>query len=252
MKRTTWLPLDSVQVLDRPDKHLKTPPSRKRKERISPSILASATKDNPLDMTEYSPYVSDSRRVALTIELTEEEKNSELVCIDITTGDVVTGRLSVQPMFQETVRELQQGLEALGAGLSKEKGSDMRRKSTECVKMILWLCSTEDSLQSIEASLDGQDIYALLTDECYLSDSPIDYYRGLLIREEMKRAQIFNKEHWRRSWIHSTLFMTFLCSQDETTDNLEVHYDEVKIIERRYLGNRTSTHREYYFSLMSN
>ena len=233
---------NSVQLVDRPQQ-LKTPPSKKRRTRKMNETAANiqlhpAMEEKPLDLTKCSPYVSDSRRVALTIELTEEEKNSELVRIDITTGVGVAGRLSVPPMFQETVATLQKGLDDLGIGLEKEEDKrTARRKSPECVKVILWLGPTADSLESIESSLDGCDIHTLLTDEAYLSDSPLDYYRCLLIREEMKRAQIFHKEHWRRSWIHSTSFMSMLYIRDKKAKEWGFNYDFVASTERRYLGN---------------
>ena len=231
---------NSVQLVDRPQQ-LKTPPSKKRRTRKMNETAANiqlqpATKEKPLDLTKCSPYVSDSRRVALTIELTEEEKNSELVRIDITTGVGVIGRLSVPPMFQETVATLQKGLDDLGIGLEKEEDKrTVRRKSPECVKVILWLGPTADSLESIESSLDGCDIHTLLTNEAYLSDAPLDYYRCLLVREEMKRALIFHKEHWRKSWIHSTSFMSMLYVRHERMWHF--NYEAVASTERRYLGN---------------
>ena len=224
---------NSVEVVDQQD-GLKTPRSKRRRQSRVP---APTTNDNTVDLVDSSPYVPDVRRAELTIELSENDKTGHLVLIDCTTGGLVLKRLTVSPMFRDSVSKLE-------AGLSVLKGPDERKATTECVKMILRLGSTKDSIESLEADLSGHDIHELLHNGAFLTDSPIDYYRCLLIREEMKRALIFHQDKWGRSWIQTTFFMSLLLKRDEE-NNRFVDYDAVKMIERRFLGNRNSNFEIY-------
>ena len=234
---TDITPTSSVPVID-----LNTPPNKRRrakkgKNQYEPVVPAPTTNDNAVDLVDSSPYVPDVRRAELTIELSENDKTGHLVLIDCTTSGLVLKRLTVSPMFRDSASKLEAGLTVL-------KGPDERKATTECVKMILRLGSTKDSIESLEADLSGHDIHELLHNGAFLTDSPIDYYRCLLIREEMKRALIFHQDKWGRSWIQTTFFISLLLKKDEEKNRF-VDYDAVKMIERRFLGNRNSNFEIY-------
>ena len=152
-------------------------------------------------MTECSPYISDQSTTSLTILLTNEELEKRQAVFDISNRTEIINRFEVPPLFLEWANNLLHRLSAL-----KE---EVRRNSPERVKMRLWLGEL-DSVDSIEASLDGRDIHELLSPTHYLSDAPLEYYRCLLLREEMKRALTLNRKEWRRSWIYGSFFMEML------------------------------------------
>ena len=67
--------------------------------------------------------------------------------------------------------------------------------------------SVNESL--LTASMGCNDITTLLTRESFLSHAPIEYYRCLLMRDEMIRAKSVTTL-WKPSFIASTLLMTIL------------------------------------------
>ena len=91
-------------------------------------------------------------------------------------------------------------------------------------------------LETLESSLCGNAIHELLHPQAYLTDSPIDYYRILLVKDEMKRALMYRQKDWRRSWIHSTSFMQLLLTKDENESKWIFNYEFVKNVERKYIG----------------
>ena len=173
-------------------------------------------------------------------------------------------RLSVSQMFQDSVtasllnplKEMSDRVEALkvkkGDKKKKDnKGINRREKKKEiraemrnldCIKTVLWLGEDKTNLlNTIEVSVDGQDILSLIQDKFFLSDSPIEYFRCMLLKEEMKRALTLHKEVWRRSWIHSTFFTTlYFVMTDDVEKPWITNYEAIKAMDRRYLGKRMS------------
>lgn len=188
---------ESVTVIERKQLLPKTPPLKKRKtfnkaKAISQSDCL-ATKHNPIDMTEFSPFISSKSMIDLTIKLTNEEEKQRLAVTDITNRSDIIKRFEVPGQFSECSMEVLNSLTLL-------ETEPARRGSPECVKMILFLRTDKsDSLGTIEGSLDGQDIHELLQAQYFLSDAPLEYYRCLLICEEMKRALMLNQVQWRKS-----------------------------------------------------
>ena len=67
---------------------------------------------------------------------------------------------------------------------------------------------TRDPKRRFHESLSGQDLKNLLERKAYLSDSPLNYYRYLLL--EMYEALCAKDPAMLRSWIFPTHFMTYL------------------------------------------
>ena len=89
----------------------------------------------------------------------------------------------------------------------------------------------------LSETMDAHAIYELIAPAHWLTDATLDCYRLLLLREEMKRALTLNRKEWRRSWVHSSLFMSLLYNNDEYDGNIAINYDLVNTIEHRFLGN---------------
>ena len=165
--------------------------------------------------------------------MTDEERGKRPAVTNIDSRTEIIRRFEIPPVFCDWANGLLRRLSALAALVVEE---DERIADPEYVNMRLWLGEENpDSLDSIESTLDAQDIYDLLQPKQFLTDTPLEYYRWLLIREEMKRALMLNRKAWRRSWIHGPFFMELLYNCNEGGE-WTVRYDAVKLIDRRYTG----------------
>jgi len=226
-------------------------------------------------------YISNRAPVEMTIKLTETEITNETIFLDIAQSGLMKSRLSVSQMFQDSVtasllnplKEMSDRVEDRVEALKKKKGDKKKKDDEEiklqkeaiqremsdfdCIRTVLRLGEDKTNyLNTIEVTVDGQDILSLIQDKFFLCDTPIEYYRCMLLKEEMKRALTLHKEEWRRSWIHGTFFMTLYYKYkrsdkkegelitDKRSDKKKgewiTDYDSIKAMERRYLGNSTS------------
>ena len=213
----------TVQVIEQND-GLKTPQSKRRRK-----SQVSATKENPADLCDSSPLLNCSPCVANNNVVQLGVKNdlirNELFqncALRSFSADMLLQQSEVTSVFRQKCLEMLNTLESL-----KEKGKRINSPD-HAIKMLLPLMHDANSRYTLEASMCAQDIYTLLKSREFLSDSPINYYRCLLIREEMNRALTYPITEWTRSWIHSTFFMEQLMNHGG--------YKAVKDVDRRYIG----------------
>ena len=213
----------TVQVIEQND-GLKTPQSKRRRK-----SQVSATKENPADLCDSSPLLNCSPCVANNNVVQLGVKNdlirNELFqncALRSFSADMLLQQSEVTSVFRQKCLEMLNTLESL-----KEKGERINSPD-HAIKMLLPLMHDANSRYTLEASMCAQDIYTLLKSREFLSDSPINYYRCLLIREEMNRALTYPITEWTRSWIHSTFFMEQLMNHGG--------YKAVKDVDRRYIG----------------
>ena len=239
-------PLSTVTVVERNGLAI-TPPVKKRGRRapISANInthrvnrgrrapnFTAATEGNTVDLLDCSPGVTSKGVVRLLIEKhsgTSSEIAAEAALESVSN---IRQQLEVASPFQESTMILLSTLESL----KRPKKRIISLKPEHAVKALLLLGPDENNRETIEASMDAQDIYALLKCRAFISDAPLNYYRCLLIREEMKRALMYDSSEWVRSWIHSTLFMDLLMHHG---------YEAVKDVDRKFIGKgRESDERQ--------
>ena len=87
----------------------------------------------------------------------------------------------------------------------------------------------------LHQAISGHDIHELLTPNCFITDSSINYYRCLLMKEEFKRCHM-NETSRNRCFIHSTLFMTVLTEGGEGRKGLGYNFNGAKRIDRKLIG----------------
>ena len=223
----------SSSILDTNELSLQSPPQKKRRvlkdKKGKPQSYSLATKNSPVDMTECSPYISIQSTINLSISLSEEERTQRPAVTDIKDRANVICRFKVPKQFFEWSTELLNRLSSI-------ENVGERKASPDSVKMSLWLGPIgEDTFDAIDGNVNGHYIHELLQPGSFISDDVIDSYRCLLLREEMKRALMFHRKEWRRSWIYSTFFMPMLYKNYK--QNLD--YNDVKIAaDQHFIGKR--------------
>ena len=105
--------------------------------------------------------------------------------------------------------------------------------------LIIRLSRTGSDLMSdnlLHECISGHDIHELLTPRIFLTDAPINCYRLLLMREELKRAQQ-TKNSFNRSFIHSTAFWVLLCPSGIGKKVLaQSDFDNARRVDRYLIG----------------
>ena len=120
-----------------------------------------------------------------------------------------------QLFFEET--------DLLLCGLSNKNKNLMDGRRQEGVQLIV-SSNGRDEPFLLKGSISSHDMEELLTPTNYLTDSLIEYYRCLLMREELKRAQSY-RANWKPCFVHTTLFMTVLSDRVGGRKNLGYSFD---------------------------
>ena len=185
----------------------------------------SPTEGNTVDLLDCSPGVSTKGRV-VRLQIGKHSRIENEMTADWALESVsdIRQRFLVSLPFQEITTNLLATLESLKRPKQQRIISP---KPEHAVRLLLLLGPDENIRESIECSMDAQDIYVLLKGRSFVNDATLNYYRCLLIKEEMNRALRYHSSEWVPSWIHSTFFMQLLMLHG---------YGAVQDADRQFIG----------------
>ena len=158
-----------------------------------------------------SPAGNAKKPIDLQSDTPPQPNNKKMIRLPITGGieryytksaepspDSMTALLNVSPIFLVEIQKLLSSLD-----------DPTRDDFNERKFGINLIISSKDDDTLLHSSISCKDIKWLLSDGEYLTDSTLESYRCLLMREEMNRANTFARD-WKPCFITSTLFMTVL------------------------------------------
>ena len=206
--------------------NLASPSSNVSGFEMMPASLHTTKSDNLVDLLNCcSPGIDNRFVVKLHIRnnfFQNQNFANSVMPNFLSRSDMLLQRSEVTSVFREKCLATVSTLESI-----KQKGKRVNSHE-HAINMVLLLSNDDNSRYTMEGTIAAQDIYALLKCEAFISDAPINYYRCLLIREELNQTLTYTKSTGERSWIHTTVFMERLMNHGG--------YNAVKQMDRRYIG----------------
>ena len=204
----------------------------RKRTKAPPSLLSPRTIQRKTEVISDSPCVQLDKRQTVQLSLIDPT-TMEVDSTPIT--NVIRSYREVEAHFILPSEFLDETATMLN-DLANENKVD---RSLNENGLIIRLSTTGSNLMSdnlLHECISGHDIHQLLTPRIFLTDAPINCYRLLLMREELKRAQQ-TKNSFNRAFIHSTVFWVFLCPAGIGKKVLaESDFDNARRVDRHLIG----------------
>ncbi len=162
--------------------NLASPSSNVSGFEMMPASQHTTKSDNLVDLLNCSPGIDNPFLVKLHIKnnfFQNQHFPNSVMPNFLSRSDMLLQRSEVTSVFREKCLATVSTLESI-----KQKGKRVNSHE-HAINMVLLLSNDDNSRYTMEETMAAQDIYALLKCEAFISDAPINYYRCLLIREEL-------------------------------------------------------------------
>ena len=226
----------TLQVKDSHDKILDgTYTYRKRKQATASSSLSPGTiKDRTIDISSSPPKQHDQRPLVLLSIVDNPKEFAYSNSVILHSNDSLLPDSTALMNIIDTTSEIQEKAETLLRELKHNTSVSIYNSPVGFRTEITYF---PGGTMMLDASLTSYDLHQLLAPAHFLTDASINYYRCLLMREELRRWHRFKTSGWRKCIIHSTLFMTVLSEGD--FDNT---FDKAKRIDHELIGKFSTMH----------
>ena len=216
--------LESVTIADK-EQH-----ERRRYSKLLPCLSPDGNIQKPIELLSDTPPAPDKRRL---VRLPVTGGIERYFTKTEPSPDALTALMNVPPLFLTFIQQLL---------ISLDDSTKDDYNAREFGMKLIVSSATDETL--LVSSITCGDIKWLLTDGDYLTDSTLEYFCCLLMREEMSRANTIARD-WKPCFITSTLFMTVLCDQVSSTTKFGYSFENAaRHQDREIIGKPGSNLKE--------